>query len=102
MPSEVRTGTLLAGFRLGDVVGAGAMGTVYLAEDTRTGGRVALKVLPPELARDDRFRQRFLRESKTAAKLDHPNIAATVAAGEDEGVLYHAMEYVEGSDLRAL
>lgn len=84
------------------LVGQGAMGTVFLAEEIATGRRVALKVLAAELARDERFRQRFLREAQVASSLDHPNIVATVAAGEVEGLLYLAMAYVEGSDLRDL
>src|SRR5262249_24146733 len=66
------------------------------------GRRVALKVLAPELARDERFRQRFLRESVIAAGLDHPNIVRTFASGDEGGVLYLAMDYVEGADLREL
>jgi ABC-type oligopeptide transport system substrate-binding subunit len=100
MATEVTTGTVVAGFRVESPIGEGAMGAVYLAEDTRRGGRVALKVLSPELARDERFRQRFLRESQVAASLDHPNIVRTIASGEEDGVLYLAMAYVEGSDLR--
>jgi serine/threonine protein kinase len=61
-----------------------------------------LKLLAPELARDERFRQRFLRESQLAASLDHPHIVPTIASGEESGVLYLAMAYVEGSDLREL
>src|SRR5436190_16119707 len=99
---EVRSGTVVAGFRIESLVGAGAMGTVYLAEDLETGGRVALKVLVPELARDERFRRRFLRESELAASLEHAHVVETVAAGEEDGVLYLAMAYVEGSDLRRL
>lgn len=93
---------MVAGFRVISVVGEGAMGAVYLAEEVATGKRLALKVLAPELARDERFRQRFLRESLVAASLDHPHVVPTVAAGEEDGVLYLAMAYVEGSDLRAL
>src|SRR5256712_3517746 len=78
------------------------MGTVYLAEETRTGRRVALKLLAPELARDERFRRRFLRETELAASLDHPHVVPTLASGEEEGTLYLAMAYVEGSDLRKL
>jgi Serine/threonine protein kinase len=63
---------------------------------------VALKLLAPELARDERFRQRFLRESQLAGSLDHPHIVRTVASGDENGVLYLAMEYVEGADLREL
>jgi predicted Ser/Thr protein kinase len=78
------------------------MGTVYLAEETGTGQRVALKLLAPELARDERFRRRFLRETELAASLSHPHVVPTLASGEDEGTLYLAMAYVEGSDLREL
>jgi ABC-type transport system substrate-binding protein/tRNA A-37 threonylcarbamoyl transferase component Bud32 len=82
------------------LLGQGAMGTVYLAEELRSGRRIALKLLAPELVRDERFRQRFLRESQLAASLDHPHIVRTVASGEESGVLYLAMEYVDGADLR--
>jgi serine/threonine-protein kinase len=78
------------------------MGTVYLAEEISTGQRVALKLLLPELARDDRFRRRFLRETELAASLDHPHVVPTLASGEDDGTLYLAMAYVEGQDLREL
>ena len=73
---------------------------MYLAEEVRSGRRIALKLLAPELARDERFRQRFLRESRLAASLDHPHIVRTVASGEEDGVLYLAMEYIDGADLR--
>ena len=102
MSAEVRTGTILAGFRVLSPLGEGAMGTVYLAEETATGRRVALKLLAPELARDERFRRRFLRETELAASLHHPHIVETLASGEDDGALYLAMAYVDGSDLRKL
>src|SRR5919198_4889323 len=102
MPSNVRTGTMLAGFRIDSLIAEGATGIVYLAEDTRRGGRVALKVLGRDLAEDDRFRRRFLRESKLAATLDHPNVVPIVEGGEDDGALYLAMELVEGVDLREM
>ena len=101
MGGGVVTGTFLAGFRVKARVGEGAMGTVYLAEDS-DGNEVALKVLAPELARDERFRQRFLRESKIAAALEHPHVVRTIASAEENDVLYLAMEYVGGSDLREL
>jgi YVTN family beta-propeller protein len=78
------------------------MGAVYRAEDLRLGRKVALKLLAPELAENERFRERFLRESQLAASLDHPNIVPIYAAGETDGQLYLAMRYVEGYDLRAL
>src|SRR5437867_9580765 len=100
MRSSVTTGTVVAGFRVVSLIGEGAMGAVYLAEETSSGHQVALKLLAPELARDERFRQRFLREAQLAASLDHPNIVSTLAAGEEDGVLYLAMAYIRGSDLR--
>jgi hypothetical protein len=102
MRSAVTVGTTLAGFRLESLIGEGAMGAVYLAEDTRRGGQVAVKVLVPELADDDRFRRRFLRESQLAASLDHPHIVPIIAAGEEDDVLYLAMRHIEGPDLREL
>jgi serine/threonine-protein kinase len=102
MPSEVRTGTVLAGFRIDSLIGEGAMGSVYLAEDTSRGGRVALKVLVRDLADDERFRRRFLRESKLAASLDHSHVVPIVDSGEEDGVLYLAMELVDGTDLREI
>jgi tRNA A-37 threonylcarbamoyl transferase component Bud32 len=100
--SNVFSGTIVAGFRLEWVIGEGALGVVYLAEDTAVGRRVALKLLSPELARDERFRRRFLRESRIAGGLDHPNAVSVVESGEHDGLLYLAMDYVEGSDLREL
>jgi serine/threonine protein kinase/ABC-type oligopeptide transport system substrate-binding subunit len=102
MRLEVRPGAVLADFRLESLLGEGAMGKVYLAEETMSGRRVALKVLAPDLTRDERFRRRFLRETKLAASLDHPHVVPTLASGEQDGTLYLAMAYVEGSDLRKL
>ena len=101
MGAESPTGSVIGGFRVGALLARGAMGAVYLAEDS-DGQQVALKLLSPELAHDDRFRQRFLRESRVAATLDHPNVVRTLASGEDGGVLYLAMAYVDGVDLREL
>ncbi len=98
---RVTVGAVIAGFRIESLIGEGAMGAVYLAEDGE-GRRVALKLLSPELARDERFRQRFLRESQLATSLDHPHIVSTVAYGEEDGTLYLAMVYVDGCDLRDL
>ena len=101
MDVERPTGSVIGGFRVGALLARGAMGAVYLAEGP-DGQQVALKLLSPELAHDDRFRQRFLRESRVAAMLDHPNVVRTLASGDDGGVLYLAMLYVDGVDLRAL
>ena len=102
MEPEVQKGSVLAGFRVESLVGKGAMGAVYLAEETSTGQRIALKLLAPELARDERFRRRFLRETELAATLRHPHIVRTLGSGEEERDLYLAMDYIHGSDLRDL
>ncbi len=102
MSTVVVPGTVVAGFRVVSPVGEGAMGSVYLAEKVEDGRRVALKVLSPQLAQDERFRRRFLRESQLAASLDHPHIVPTLTSGEQDGLLYLVMAYVEGSDLRRL
>lgn len=96
------TGHQLAGYRLEKLIGRGGMAVVYRAEDLRLGRIVAVKLLAPELARNDVFRKRFARESRIAAAIDHPNIVPVYEAGEAEGVLYIAMRYVRGRDLRAL
>lgn len=94
-------GAVVAGFRILSLLGEGAMGTVFRAEDP-AGRIVALKLLPASLARDDRFRRRFLRESRIAAGLEHPHVVPVLASGEDDGTLWLTMSYVEGVDLRAL
>ena len=78
------------------------MGVVYQAAQVSLERPVALKVIAPELAGSEGFRERFVRESRLAASLDHPNVIPVYAAGEYGGVLYIAMRYVEGTDLRAL
>jgi serine/threonine protein kinase/streptogramin lyase len=100
MAEDTRVGTELAGYQIEGVIGRGGMSVVYLAEHVRLGRKVALKVLAPELAGSERFHDRFLRESKLAASIDHPNIVPIYDADESEGVLYIAMRYVEGSDLK--
>ena len=102
MAIEIEIGGTLAGFRIEQLLGRGAMGAVYRGEDQHLQRKAALKVLAPELAADDRFRKRFLTESQLAASLDHPNIVPIYAAGEEGGLLYLAMRYVEGYDLREL
>ena len=102
MAIEIEIGGVLAGFRIERLLGRGAMGAVYLGEDVHLRRKVAVKVLAPELAADERFRKRFLVESQLAASLDHPNIVPIYAAGEEGGQLYLAMRYVEGYDLREL
>ena len=97
--TDSRLGTDLGPYHIESVVGRGGMGVVYLAEERRLKRRVALKVLPPELAGDTDFRARFERESQMAAAIDDPNILPVYEAGEVDGVLFIAMRYVEGTDL---
>jgi serine/threonine-protein kinase len=99
---DTRIGTVLAGYRVERLLGRGGMSSVYLAEHLRLHRKVALKLLAPDLAHDERFRERFLRESQLAASLDHPNIVPIYDADEADGVLYIAMRWVEGTDLREL
>ncbi len=95
-------GTQLGGYRIDRVLGRGGMGVVYLATELALERRVALKLIAPELAGDTSFRERFLRESRLAASIDHPNILPVYAAGEADGELYLATRFVDGTDLRAL
>src|SRR3954451_4373823 len=95
-------GTEIAGYRIESLIGRGGMAVVYRAEDMRLGRKVALKLLPPLLANSEQFRQRFMRESRLAASLDHPNIVPIFEAGEADGQLFIAMRYVLGSDLKGL
>ena len=92
-------GETLGGFRIVDVIGFGGMAVVYRAEQVSLGRPVALKVLSPQLSSDEAFRERFRREGKHAAALDHPNIVAVYDSGESEGRLYLAMRLVEGTTL---
>ncbi|UUS29658.1 serine/threonine protein kinase [Streptomyces changanensis] len=95
-------GRQVAEYRIEAEIGRGGMAVVYRATDLRLGRTVALKLLAPELARNDTFRRRFAHESRVAAAIDHPNIVPVFEAGETEGLLYIAMRYVPGQDLRAL
>jgi non-specific serine/threonine protein kinase len=97
-----RIGAELAGYRLESALARGGMAVVFVAEDIRLGRKVALKILAPELAENDNFRERFLRESRIAASLDHPNVIPIYDAGEADGFLYIAMRLVEDTDLRGL
>src|SRR3954465_2146057 len=95
-------GAEIAGYRIGPQLGRGGMGVVYKAHHLRLDRPAALKVLTPALAHNQEFRERFMRESQMAATLHHPNVVAVYDAGEDEGLLYLAMQFVAGTDLRKL
>jgi serine/threonine-protein kinase len=94
------SGSEFGGYRIERVIGRGGMSVVYLAEHLRLRRKVALKVLFRHLAEEPGFRDRFIRESRTAATLDHPNVVTVYDAGEVDGQLYLSMRYVEGTDLK--
>jgi hypothetical protein len=93
---------VFAGYRIEGLIRHGGMASVYRARHLVLQRPAALKVLAPALAHDDRFRARFLGESRTAASLDHPHIVPIYDAGEADGALYIAMRLIEGSDLGTL
>lgn len=101
-PGGLQPGARLAGYLIEAEIGRGGMAVVYRAYDDRLDRRVALKVLAPDLARDEAFRRRFIQESRAAAAVDHPHIIPVFDAGEADGVLYLAMRYVPGGDVRLL
>jgi predicted ATPase/predicted Ser/Thr protein kinase len=99
MPSS---GSRIGSYRVQRELGRGGMGHVFLAEHVSLGRKVALKLLAPDLASDQAFRERFVRESQLIAAIEHPNMIPIFDAGEVDGVLFIAMRYVEGYDLRSL
>ena len=102
MQRDRRVGTILVEHRIEELLGEGGMGYVYKAEHLTLGRKVALKVLDPQLGRDQEYRDRFVLESRMAARLDHPNIVPIYEAGEADGVLYMSMRLVNGEDLAGL
>jgi uncharacterized protein YegL/tRNA A-37 threonylcarbamoyl transferase component Bud32 len=95
-------GSAVAGYRLEEHLGQGGMAVVYRAYDSHLDRRVAIKLLAPELSTDRSFRERFMRESRAAAAVDHPNILPIFDAGESDGILFIAMRLVDGRDVGAL
>lgn len=94
-------GTIVGGYRIQRVLGAGGMGTVYLAKHPSLPRMDALKMLSAELSRDHEFRARFEREANLSAGLDHPNIVSVYNRGEEHGQLWIAMQYIDGTDAAA-
>jgi serine/threonine-protein kinase len=95
-------GDEFAGYRVRAVLGRGGMSVVYQAENLRLSSVIALKVLAPDLASDDVFRARFLEESRIAASLNHPNVIPIYDMGSQDDLLYIAMRYVSGTDMRQM
>ena len=99
---ELEPGAVFAGHRIESVAGRGGMGVVYRATQLALDRTVALKVIAPGLLEDHTVRNRFVRESKVAASIDHPNVIPIYYAGEEDGIAYIAMRYVAGDDVRSL
>ena len=100
--ATLAVGSRVARYRLEGQVGAGGMAVVFRARDELLGRQVALKIMAPALAADDRFRRRFIREWRAAAAVDDPHIIPVYEAGEADGVLFLAMRLVAGGDVRTL
>src|SRR3989449_2530197 len=94
------TGTRLGRYEIRSQIGEGGMGEVYLAEDTQLRRRVALKILPADIASHKDRMRRFVQEAQSAAALNHPNIATIHEIGEDDGLNFIAMEFIDGVTLR--
>ncbi len=101
-PQVFRAGSRIAGYLLEEQIGQGGMAVVFRAHDERLDRTVALKILAPGLEQDQAFRQRFVRESRAAAAVDDPHIIPVFEAGEAGGVLFIAMRFVRGGDVRSL
>src|SRR4051794_24804739 len=100
--AELTPGSLFGAYRIDGVIARGGMGVVYRATQLNLERPVALKLIAPNLAEDPQFRERFVRESRTAAAIDHPNVVPIHEAGDFEGRLFISMRLVEGTDLRAV
>src|SRR5262245_16654732 len=98
---DMTPGKSLGPYEILGAIGAGGMGEVYKARDTRLNRTVAIKVLPKEVAMDAERRQRFEREAQAIAALNHPNICVVYDVGQEAGFSYMVMEYLEGETLAA-
>src|SRR5215471_4784162 len=95
-------GQSLGGYQLEEEIGRGSMGMVYRGKQIALGREVAIKVLPRSLAKDASYVARFIREAQIVAGLNHPNIVQIYDAGQEDGLLYFVMEYIQGPTLSSL
>src|SRR4051812_1604850 len=100
--ADLAPGDVFTGHRIEEIAGRGGVGGVYRATELGLDRTVALKLITPALAGDPDFRARFVRESRAAASIEHPNVIPIFSAGEDQDVLYISMRFVDGQDLREL
>ena len=99
---KLETGKRFGHYEIIEQIGAGGMGEVYLAEDTRLERKTAIKILPSNVARDEERMQRFVREAKSASALNHPNIITIYEIGETDNTHFIATEYIEGDTARTI
>src|ERR1700761_1802867 len=102
MAEELKVGDRLGDFEIVEVAGAGGMGVVYKARQQPLERDVALKVIREEIASEPEYRERFLREARLAASVDHPNVVTVYDVRDEDGRLYLVMQWIDGIDLRQL
>ncbi|MEK7486252.1 MAG: serine/threonine-protein kinase, partial [Planctomycetota bacterium] len=100
LSAEKLAGTTIAGYKLEKMLGKGAMGVIYLAENIGLKRKVAVKILSPQMTANPKKVKQFFREGRAAAKIEHPNVVQVYQVGEERGIYYLVMEYVDGANLK--